>query len=76
MVLFPKPIEAVVAHFTGRAGLKDYTTLLQEIVDPPTSPIAWGGFSNIYKTTLQDGIELAVKCLKSTDGGAKQVKVN
>ncbi|KAF8600029.1 kinase-like protein, partial [Ceratobasidium sp. AG-I] len=68
------PIESVVAHFTGRAGLKDYSSLLQEALDPPTEPFAWGGFSKIYRIKVQDGRELAVKCLKSAHGEYKQVK--
>ncbi|KAF8607249.1 hypothetical protein BDV93DRAFT_542232 [Ceratobasidium sp. AG-I] len=68
------PMESVVTHFTARAGLKDYSSRLQEALELPISPIAWGGFSNIYRVTLLDGSELAVKCLKSAHGEYKQVK--
>ncbi|KAF8600006.1 hypothetical protein BDV93DRAFT_608934 [Ceratobasidium sp. AG-I] len=66
--------ESVVAHFTEKAGLKDYSTELREAPNVPTEPIAHGGFSNIYRVTLQDGDELAIKCLRKTDSGYKQVK--
>ncbi|KAF8600010.1 kinase-like protein [Ceratobasidium sp. AG-I] len=68
------PIQSVVAHFTEKAGLKDYSTRLQEAENAPTEPIARGGFSNIYRVTLQDGSELAVKCLRNTNSQYKQVK--
>lgn len=65
----------MVAHFTGRAGLKDYSSQLQEAPDLPAAPIAWGGFSNIYRIKILGGSELAVKCLKNAQGEYKQVKV-
>lgn len=68
-------MESVVAHFTGRAGLRDYSSQLQEVPDLPTAPIAWGGFSNIYRIKVRGGSELAVKCLKDSQGEYKQVKV-
>ena len=74
-MLLVKPVESVVAHFTIRAGLRDYSTILKEAPNPPTAPIAWGGSSNIYKVKDKDGRELAVKCLKGARGEYKQVKV-
>lgn len=71
-----KPMESVVAHFTGRAGLKDYSTMLHEVPNPPTTPLDWGGSSHIYQVVLRDGSELAVKCLKNAQGEYKQVKVS
>ena len=68
-------MESVVTYFTGRVGLKDYSSQLQEVPNLPSVPMAWGGFSNIYQVTLQDGSELAVKCLISAHGEYKQVKV-
>lgn len=72
---FTKPMQSVVAHFTGRAGLNDYSTQLEEAPDPPSEPIAFGGFSDIYRVKLRNGNELAVKCLRGTQGQHKQVKV-
>lgn len=67
-------MQSVVTHFAGRAGLNDYSTQLQD-ADTPSAPIASGGFSDIYRVTLRSGSELAVKCLRGTQGQYKQVKV-
>lgn len=74
-MLFLKPIESVVAHFTNRSGLKDYSTLLNETPDLPSEPVAWGGFSKIYRVVLEDGSVLAVKCLRGAHSEYKSVKV-
>lgn len=66
---------SVVSHFTERAGVKDYTPQLQEVSNLPTVPMASGGFADIYKVILREGSEIAVKCLKNTEGEHKQVKV-
>lgn len=68
-------MESVVAHFTGTAGLKNYSAQLQEIPDLPTAPVDGGGFANIYRIILYDGCEIAVKCLKNAQGEYRQVKV-
>ncbi|KAF8593826.1 kinase-like protein [Ceratobasidium sp. AG-I] len=68
------PMESVVAHFTGRASLKDYSAQLQDVPQLPTTPIDGGGFANIYRVTLQDSSVLAVKCIKGAQGEYKQVK--
>lgn len=75
-MFFVKSMESVVAYFTGKAGLKDYSTQLQEAPDLPTAPVDGGGYSYIYRVVLQDGNILAVKCLKTVQGEYKQVKVS
>jgi hypothetical protein len=69
-----KPPELVLVFFTRKSGLRDYTADL-EMARCLACPTVTGGLSDIYYAQLEDGTQVAVKCI-TANGEYKRVKVS
>ena len=62
----PQPLNVIMDIFGLFSNVKDYTSELNKAPYCSPSPIAFGGFSEVYQATLGHGAQVAVKCVKSS----------
>ncbi|KAF8601245.1 kinase-like protein [Ceratobasidium sp. AG-I] len=69
------PLDHVVAYFTDTAGIQNLTFQLEHALNCSSHPIVCGGLADIYRATLQDGTQVAIKCLRrTTHSDSKEMK--
>ncbi|KAF8608126.1 hypothetical protein BDV93DRAFT_504630 [Ceratobasidium sp. AG-I] len=60
------PLSVIMDIFGLFSNVKDYTSELNKASYCSSSPVAFGGFSEVYQATLRHGAQVAVKCVKSS----------
>ncbi|KAG8783096.1 hypothetical protein FRC12_020089 [Ceratobasidium sp. 428] len=63
------PLSVVMDIFNSFAKINDYTAELQAESNNTIDPIAYGGYSDVYRATLRRGTHVAVKCMRSSVTG-------
>ncbi|KAG8718419.1 hypothetical protein FRC09_012689 [Ceratobasidium sp. 395] len=70
------PLEHIIAYFIEASDVQDLTRQLEsDSCHCSPHPIACGGLADVYRATLSDGTQLAVKCLRrTTHSDSKELK--
>ncbi|KAG8709322.1 hypothetical protein FRC09_000735 [Ceratobasidium sp. 395] len=63
------PLSVVMDIFNSFAKINDYTSELRVESNNTVDPIAYGGYSDVYRATLRKGTHVAVKCMRSSVTG-------
>ncbi|KAG8782132.1 hypothetical protein FRC12_021194 [Ceratobasidium sp. 428] len=63
------PLSVVMDIFNSFAKINDYTSELQVESNNTVDPVAYGGYSDVYRATLRKGTHVAVKCMRSSVTG-------
>jgi hypothetical protein len=69
-----QPLQDVIAYLTKHSSISNLTDDLAQAQSVTTRPIAQGGLADVYRATMSDGTQLAVKCLRQQNN--KHVKVH
>ncbi|KAG8744377.1 hypothetical protein FRC10_010264 [Ceratobasidium sp. 414] len=67
------PLSTVIQYLAKHSSVIDLTDELSRSLSVSPCAVARGGFSDIYRATLPNGTQLAIKCLRQHD--PKHVKV-
>ncbi|KAG8782681.1 hypothetical protein FRC12_020570 [Ceratobasidium sp. 428] len=70
------PLEHIIAYFVEASDVQDLTHQLgSDSCRCSPRPIACGGLADVYRATLGDGTQLAIKCLRrTTHSDSKELK--